>query len=198
MVEGSGDEYFLPSIRSGDGLFGHDETDRSFLPAASSTVDGVEHAVDVRGRDSASEPSHVNFNHAVGAAWNSLPTTVVEPVWNSGFWKCIFGNEPLGSNLDQRFKRPLPVPGSTGVSNSTETDADALKKQCLIKTAVCSEPFFRNCVKCTDDLSWQEQREAHLQRALKHWLVIISSWTDTVDFVQCIAGCDSVNSQLIS
>ena len=46
-------------------------------------------------------------------------------------------------------------------------------------------------------MTWQEHREAQLQKAIKHWLVIISTWSDTVEFVQCISGCDSVNSQLI-
>jgi len=46
-------------------------------------------------------------------------------------------------------------------------------------------------------VTWQEHREAQLQKAIKHWLVIISTWSDTVEFVQCISGCDSVNSQLI-
>ena len=46
-------------------------------------------------------------------------------------------------------------------------------------------------------MHWQEQREAHLQRALKHWLVIVTSWSSNVEFVQCLAGCDSVNAQLI-
>ena len=36
-----------------------------------------------------------------------------------------------------------------------------------------------------------------MQRALKHWLVISSSWTREIEFVQCLSGCDSVNAQLI-
>ena len=29
--------------------------------------------------------SHVNFEHVVGAAWNSLTADTVEPIWNTGF-----------------------------------------------------------------------------------------------------------------
>ena len=138
--------------------------------------------------------SHVNFSHAIGAAWDSLPTTVVEPVWNSGFWKCIFGNDNLGSNLDQHFKRPMP---SSFIADVGEPDVETHKKQCLQSFALGSQPLFRSCVKSTDDVTWQEHREAQLQKALKHWLVIISTWSNTVEFVQCISGCDSVNAQLI-
>ena len=58
-------------------------------------------------------------------------------------------------------------------------------------------PLFKTCVKSTEDINWQEKREAHLQRALKHWLVIALSWSGEIEFVQCLAGCDSVNAQLI-
>ena len=142
MADGSGDEFSLPSVRTVDDLFGVDETHQGLFPVESLTGGRVEQAVDVPGKNSAIEPSHVDFNHAVGAAWNSLPTAVVEPVWNSGFWKCIFGEESLGDNLEHRFKRPLPVPGISGGSDSAVTDAETLKKQCLIRTVVGSEPFF--------------------------------------------------------
>ena len=79
IIDGSGDEFSLPSVRTVDDLFGTDEIHTGFFPAESSTGDRLEQAVDVWGRNSASEPSHVDFNHAVGAAWNSLPIAVVEP-----------------------------------------------------------------------------------------------------------------------
>ena len=36
-----------------------------------------------------------------------------------------------------------------------------------------------------------------MQTALKHWLVSISAWNHSVEFVRCVMGCDSTNSQLI-
>ena len=36
-----------------------------------------------------------------------------------------------------------------------------------------------------------------LQKALKHWLVLISSWNSGIEFVVCLQGCDSTNAQLI-
>ena len=143
---------------------------------------------------SAQHVSHVNFGHAVGAAWDALASDTVEPIWNSGFWKCIFGDDAFGPKLENNFKRPVPVDETAYMD---ETSADVYKKQCLPSSSVLAEPLFRSCVKSSEDVTWQEKREAHLQRALKHWLVISSSWTREIEFVQCLSGCDSVNAQLI-
>ena len=35
--------------------------------------------------------SKIDFGHVVGAAWDSLSSEHAEPLWNSGFWRCIFG-----------------------------------------------------------------------------------------------------------
>eukprot|EP00435_Cladocopium_sp_Y103_P076319 s49_g90.t1 len=105
-----------------------------------------------------------------------------------------FGGESLGEQLEQSFKRP--VPPVSGVEDSVMT-ADVSKKPRIPDAFVSKEPHFRTCVKNTDDVTWQEQREAQLQRALKHWLVLIETWEPENDFVQCVLGCDSSNSQLI-
>ena len=135
----------------------------------------------------------VNFNHAVGAAWDSLSSSTVEPIWNTGFWRCIFGSETLGDVLPpQQFKRPLPV------EHVAEEDAgDPEKRARAVASIPSSGPLFQACVKSTDDISWQEKREGLLQKALKHWLVIIEMWNFHVEFVACLNGCESVNAQLI-
>ena len=138
--------------------------------------------------------SHVNFEHAVGAAWDSLQSESTEPIWNEGFWKCIFGNDTFGPKLENVFKRPMPVDETA----CTDVDqVETLKKPCLQSSSASVVPLFKTCVKSTEDINWQEKREAHLQRALKHWLVIALSWSGDIEFVQCLTGCDSVNAQLI-
>jgi hypothetical protein len=85
------------------------------------------------------------------------------------------------------------------VDETACTDVDQVetfKKPCL-PSSVSVVPLFKTCVKSTEDINWQEKREAHLQRALKHWLGIALSWSGEIEFVQCLAGCDSVNAQLI-
>ena len=138
--------------------------------------------------------SHGNFSHAFGAAWNLLHTTVVEPVWNSGFWRHIFGSDSLGFNCEQNFKRPRP---SSFITDVSEPVVESHKKQCLQGFALGSQPPVKCCVKSTDDVTWQEHREAQLPEATKHWLVSFLSWYDAVEFVQCISCCDSVDARLI-
>ena len=83
---------------------------------------------------SAQHVSHVNFGHAVGAAWDALASDTVEPIWNSGFWKCIFGDDAFGPKLENNFKRPVPVDET---AHMDETSADIYKKN-----NVCRVPKF--------------------------------------------------------
>ena len=194
MADGNSDGISLPSFENGAGLFGGGLSDVGELSAVPVNNNTGEQVSEAHSSGNADPSSHVNFGHAIGAAWDALPTTVIEPVWNSGFWKCIFGNDMLGSNLEQQFKRPMP---SSFFTDDVAEDVEVHKKQCLPSFAVGVQPHFKSCVKSTDDVTWQEHREAQLQKALKHWLVIILTWSADVEFVQCVTGCDSVNSQLI-
>ena len=185
------------SVESGEGnrnLFGSASSSLHFPSAAAFSVGEGDQVESTPVEASAQHVSHVNFGHAVGAAWDALASDTVEPIWNSGFWKCIFGDDAFGPKLENNFKRPVPVDETAYMD---ETSADVYKKQCLPSSSVLAEPLFRSCVKSSEDVTWQEKREAHLQRALKHWLVISSSWTREIEFVQCLSGCDSVNAQLI-
>ena len=82
--------------------------------------------------------SPVDLGHAVGSAWNSLTAETVEPIWNSGFWKCIFGDDSLGDALTQQFKRPLPV-GDVISEDAAESD----KKQKTVSSSASDGPLFR-------------------------------------------------------
>ena len=136
-------------------LFGAGQSDGGALSVMLGNNDTGEQVSEVHSSGNADPSSHVNFGHAIGAAWDALPTTVIEPVWNSGFWKCIFGNDMLGSNLEQQFKRPVP---SSFITDVSAEDVETHKKQCLPSFAVGIQPHFKSCVKSTDDVTWQEHR----------------------------------------
>ena len=136
--------------------------------------------------------ARVNFEHAVGAAWDSLSAEQVEPIWNTGFWKCIFGNDSLGDALIQQVKRSMP---SGDYAGGEPGDAD--KRLRVDSPQTFSAPLFQTCVKSTDDISWHEKREALLQKSLKHWLVLTTTWRCDIELVMCMQGCDSNNSQHI-
>ena len=185
------------SVESGENninLFGSASSSLQ-VPSAAVLSVGEGDQVDSTQAAAVGQPaSNVDFGHAVGEAWDALASDTVEPIWNSGFWKCIFGDDDFGPKLENNFKRPVLV-DETACMDVTEVGA--YKKQCLPSSSVRVEPLFRSCVKSSEDIAWQEKREAHLQRALKHWLVISMSWKHETEFVKCLSGCDSVNAQLI-
>ena len=178
--------------RTNNELFGGlDLDDISEVPSASVVSSVAARDLEISTCEQATG-SRIDFGHAVGAAWDSLSPEHAEPIWNSGFWRCIFGTDSLGDALSQQFKRPLPV--------LDWADDETVAQDKLQKTAVTFRtdgPLFQSCVKSTDDISWQEKREALLQKALKHWLVLALSWCDSVDLVGCLKGCNSTNAQLI-
>ena len=88
-----------PGHSSTGNPFGDKEHDTISIAPAASVAPSVP-GVDLDFRDSGPASSaRVNFEHAVGAASNSLTTDHTEPIWNTGFWKCIFGNDSLGDAL---------------------------------------------------------------------------------------------------
>ena len=180
-----------PASSSVEGLFGRNDSDvQSEVPSASlvATDPDLKHTeLDTGSHVSA----NINFEHAVSTAWNSLQSSTTEPIWNTGFWKCIFGNDSLGDVVTQQFKRPAPV------QSLEEETGDEDKRARTMPVALQSGPLFQLCVKSTDDVSWQEKREAQLQKALKHWLILIGSWRSEIEFVTCVGGCENTNAQLI-
>ena len=90
MTDGNSDGVSLPSFEDGAGLFGGGQSNGGDLSAVPLNNNTGEQVSEVHSSGNTDPSSHVNFGHAIGAAWDALPTTVTEPVWNSGFWKCIF------------------------------------------------------------------------------------------------------------
>lgn len=117
--------------------------------------------------------ARVNFEHAVGAAWDSLSAEQVEPIWNTGFWKCIFGNDSLGDALIQQVKRSMP---SGDYAGGEPGDAD--KRLRVDSPQTFSAPLFQTCVKSTDDISWHEKCEALLQKSFSYVTAVNSIQSD--------------------
>ena len=181
----------LEDNANGELFGGTDLDDISEVPSASVASSVAARDLEISVGEQATG-SRIDFGHVVGAAWDSLSPEHAEPIWNSGFWRCIFGTDSLGDALSQQFKRPLPV---SDLVNEETVEQDKRQKTAVTFTA--DGPLFQSCVKSTDDIAWQEKREALLQKALKHWLVLALSWCDSLDFVVCLKGCNSTNAQLI-
>ena len=71
-------------------LFGDKDVDgeKEVLSASFALTDPL-----VDGKKSTTERTEVakvDFQHVVGAAWDSSSSEHVEPIWNTGFLKCFF------------------------------------------------------------------------------------------------------------
>ena len=134
----------------------------------------------------------VDFQHVVGAAWDSSSSEHVEPIWNTGFLKCFFRDDSLGDTVAPQFKRPMPTSDFSG-GEPGDTD----ERQKIDVPQVLSGPYFQTRVKGTENFSWQEKCMALLPKSLRHWLVLTTTWRCDIEIVICLQGGDSSNSQLI-
>lgn len=191
-TDGASSTVPLPS----NGLASEDELsfelvgDRNLLGSRASRRD--DSALDTRGAE-LSDVS-LDVDSAVRSAWNSLPQTTLKPIWETGFWNTIFGNSVVGDQLTQTFNRPVEPPP---VFADLEQSVEAQKRRRAFESFSSSIPFSQSCVQHCDDVTWQECRSMLLQRALKHWAVMIEGWGPSVHFVQMLVECDSINSQII-
>ena len=136
----------------------------------------------------------LDIDDAVKAAWNSLQHSSMKPAWETGFWSTIFGDDVIGNSLKQEFSRPIEPPSMLCDSfDSFEIN----KKQRVLEVFDKDIPSSRSCVKHTVDSTWQETRDAQLQKALKRWAVTVEGWDPKIEFVATLVGCENINVQII-
>eukprot|EP00435_Cladocopium_sp_Y103_P010383 s4375_g2.t1 len=121
----------------------------------------------------------VDFDKALNSAFMSVSAERPQQVWETGIWRHIFGDDSDTLDFDvwgSQLKRPLP--SSWGV------DAETL----VLPSAVGAKKRFglgcnyMDVVSFKQDVPWQEQRDADLQRGLNMWLAITSRWSDECSF----------------
>ena len=130
----------LEDNANGELFGGTDLDDISEVPSASVASSVAARDLEISVGEQATG-SRIDFGHVVGAAWDSLSPEHAEPIWNSGFWRCIFGTDSLGDALSQQFKRPLPVPD---LVNEETLEQD--KRQKTAVTFTVDGPLFQSCV----------------------------------------------------
>ena len=91
MADAASEGFSLPSVANSGDLFDAGQSDVGAPSEGFGNNNRGEQVLEGHSSGDAIPSSHVNFSHAIGAAWDSLPTTVVEPVWNSGFWNVFLG-----------------------------------------------------------------------------------------------------------
>ena len=133
-------------------------SDGSWMPAddAEDVVSNISFACDV--------------SACVEAAYSMLPADPPKPVWEQGVWADIFGD---GVFLKSSWKplEPKRVPLLSMPSVAT-SDLTRDSKRARVYESLDPSLTYADIVVHKTDQSWQEEREAVLQSALKRWLVV--------------------------
>ena len=121
-------------------------------------------------------------------AWRTLPPSSGPKLpWQTGIWPSVFGRKrPLVAN--KNLERPSFV--QAPLSSRTPVGQPAKKRSLPIAsswTAVVSN---------LDVASWEETREALLDKALKRWLLVFEKLPDHVEIARQIKAEPSVQKKL--
>lgn len=118
---------------------------------------------------------------ATSSAWRSLQADSYKQSWETGFWDKFF--DPCASALDAfgtSLKRPYPVgvPDSSGCDKTPEVE-----RRVMSRTAKVFR--FLEHVRDVPEQTWQEEREALWETAIRRWVALIESWSEVEDEAIC-------------
>ena len=132
---------------------------------------------------SEAEPIRVDPNRNLEYAWNSLYPSASAPFWETGFWSQIFGTGVghFGHFDMLEMNRPAAV------------SCDPAEEPCEGTTAVVVQPTkkravtsYHQVIKNTTVQSWQDEREALWQKAIRRWHALVLAWKQDVNIVQLL------------
>ena len=124
---------------------------------------------------SADEPLSANYDAStvVSSAWTSLKADEPKLPWDGDFWNNFL--DPSISVFDQMtrgLKRPMPYPE---ISVSASSDSSEVDRRVSAKSYPVGKNFLKN-IKDITEKSWQEEREALWETAIRRWVALIDSW----------------------
>ena len=117
-----------------------------------------------------------DFQNTLRHSASQRSTSLPDFPWETGAWKAIFddNHDPLASlnPLSQLSDPPLLIPES-GEAGFVDTLVAEKKRVAPYDSKL---PFYATAIGHKLDNSWEEKREADLQRSLMKWTGIVSSW----------------------
>ena len=126
------------------------------------------------GRDGTSSSSQIDFSVLLSSALQdtaiSRPQSLQFP-WEQGIWKQVFA-EPGLDLFDSAFEDPKPP---EWVEDEVTTEAVVKRRKKEIDIPVTCVAL--RVVRGRHELTWEEEREAQMQRALARWIMLITKWS---------------------
>ena len=137
--------------------------------------------------DSETVDGHFNVSLAVQVASQTLSSSTVKPIWETGVWSEIFGassSSVFGSEfLQQSFRRPFLNVSDEQIDRETSLAKPA--------KALRAAEDFHDVVKFKLAGSWQEQAESGWQQAVKLWFTVISRWDHRCKTLRDLSNCET-------
>eukprot|EP00435_Cladocopium_sp_Y103_P010168 s4526_g2.t1 len=118
--------------------------------------------------------SSYNTDAVVTSAWQTLQTESYKLPWETDFWSQFL--DPSVSAVEQLskgYKRPVPVPPVEVSTASTEVEVD---RRVATKSFPKIDSFLQH-IRDVPEKSWQEEREAQWEIAIRRWVALLDTWS---------------------
>ena len=115
--------------------------------------------------------------------------------WETGFFKDIFQDE---SDPQIAWKHWLDVGAETVPDCKEDNVADRVAKKRKADHVDFDTPVCFSVLNTTDETTWEERREASMDKALTRWIYVISQWNNVepeLDVCTALEACSSVEKQ---
>jgi len=110
-----------------------------------------------------------NPESVVQAAWKSLATEVPKLPWERNFWdKFLDTNVSAKDMLERGYKRPMPAPFR---QDSQSAPSAEVERRVFPKPSQAVKGFLQH-VRDIPERSWQEEREAVWETAVRRWVAL--------------------------
>lgn len=117
--------------------------------------------------------SDYSTDAVVGSAWSSLQTEPPKLPWEDDFWeKFLDPSVSVYSMFDRGFKRPMPFHHDVIAASSGDTE---IERRVVSKTFQ-PVPDFMKLIRDVPEKSWQEERDALWETAIRRWVALIDTW----------------------
>ncbi len=118
----------------------------------------------------------------ISAAMNSLAPVGLKHFWENDFWSSMFDGCGGAIHGAYNFNRPVNMMPLEVVANSEPSNVKVAKEPTVLRG-------FMECVRSLQIQSWQEERDALHDRAIRRWVHLLEVWDGEVKIVSCLSEC---------
>ena len=118
----------------------------------------------------------------VSSAMNSLAPVGLKHFWENDFWSSMLDGNSNNIHGAYNFHRPVNMMPLEIVATSEPSNVKVAKEPTVLRG-------FMECVRSLQIQSWQEEREALHDRAIRRWVHLLEAWDVEVKIVACLREC---------